>query len=153
PINLDASVPPVTVPWPHRVGVWARLRNWVGNAASGWIFSGALRMINRQRRAWGLPPARDVDALFSRLAQVAQRRAALELPGRRLPPGFHHTGPWTDSEAREPVGFPWSRLGPGRPLVYASMGTLQNGVLRTFRMIAEACAGLGLRLVISLGGG
>jgi MGT family glycosyltransferase len=33
------------------------------------------------------------------------------------------------------------------------MGTLQNGILRTFRMIAEACAGLDLQLVISLGGG
>ena len=51
------------------------------------------------------------------------------------------------------MDFPWSRLDPGRPLVYASMGTLQNGVLRTFRVIAEACAGLDLQLVISLGGG
>jgi MGT family glycosyltransferase len=33
------------------------------------------------------------------------------------------------------------------------MGTLQNGVLRTFRVIAAACAGLDLQLVISLGGG
>jgi MGT family glycosyltransferase len=33
------------------------------------------------------------------------------------------------------------------------MGTLQNGILRTFRVIAEACAGLDLQLVISLGGG
>ena len=41
----------------------------------------------------------------------------------------------------------------GRPLAYVSMGTLQNGVLRTFRMIAKACAGLDLQLVISLGGG
>src|SRR5215468_1456567 len=57
PINLDASVPPVTLPWPHRVGVCARLRNWVGNAASEWIMSGVLRTINRQRRAWGLPAA------------------------------------------------------------------------------------------------
>jgi MGT family glycosyltransferase len=51
------------------------------------------------------------------------------------------------------VDFPWERLDPGRPLAYASMGTLQNGVLRTFRMIAEACAGFRLQLVISLGGG
>src|SRR4029077_16138325 len=51
------------------------------------------------------------------------------------------------------VDFPWSRLDPGRPLAYASMGTLQNGVLRTFRLIALACAGLDLQLVISLGGG
>ena len=153
PINLDPSVPPVILPWSHRVGVGARLRNWVGNAACEWIFSGAVRTINRQRRAWGLPPARDLNSLFSGLAQIAQLPAALELPGRRPPPHFHHTGPWTDAAGRAPVDFPWSRLDPGRPLVYASMGTLQNGVLRTFRVIAEACAGLDLQLVISLGGG
>jgi MGT family glycosyltransferase len=153
PINLDASVPACIFPWSHRVGVGTRLRNRVGNAASEWIFSGILRTINRQRQAWGLPPARDVDSLFSRRAQVAQLPAALELPGRRLPPHVHHTGPWTDVAGRAPVDFPWSRLDPVRPLAYASMGTLQNGVLRTFRMIAEACAGLDLQLVISLGGG
>src|SRR5262249_44606685 len=60
---------------------------------------------------------------------------------------------WTDAAGRAPVDFPWSSLDPDRPLVYASMGTLQNGILRTFRMIAEACAGLDLQLVISLGGG
>ena len=89
----------------------------------------------------------------SRAAQVAQLPVALELPGRGLPPGFHHTGPWTDPEARAPVDFPWSRLDRSRPLVYVSMGTLQNGILRTFRIIAEACAGSDLQLVISLGGG
>jgi UDP:flavonoid glycosyltransferase YjiC (YdhE family) len=153
PINTDPSVPPCTFPWSHGVGVAARLRNRVGNAAFDWISSGILRTINRQRRAWGLPPARDFNGLFSRLAQVAQLPAALELLGRRLPPHVHHTGPWTDAAGRAPVDFPWSRLDPGRPLAYASMGTLQNGVLRTFRMIAEACAGLDLQLVISLGGG
>jgi MGT family glycosyltransferase len=153
PVNADPSVPPCIFPWPHRAGVGARLRNRVGNAAFEWSFSGVLRTINRQRRAWGLPAARDFNALFSALAQVSQLPAALELPGRRLPPGFHHTGPWTDPEARAPVDFPWSRLDAARPLAYASMGTLQNGVLRTFRVIAEACAGLGLQLVISLGGG
>src|SRR5262245_52224692 len=153
PVNLDTSVPPCTLPWSHRVGVGARFRNWAGNVAFGWVISGVLRTINRQRRAWGLPPARDLDALFSGLAQVSQLPAALELPGRRLPPHCHHTGPWTDAAGRAPVDFPWERLDPDRPLAYASMGTLQNGILRTFRMIAEACAGLDLQLVISLGGG
>src|SRR5262245_32854038 len=153
PVNLDPSAPPVNFPWPHRAGIGARLRNRVGNAASRWIFSGVVRTINRQRRAWGLPLTRGFNALFSGLAQVAQLPAALELPGRRLPPGFHHTGPWTDAAGREPVDFPWSRLDPGRPLAFASMGTLQNGVLRTFRVIAEACVGLALQLVVSRGGG
>jgi zeaxanthin glucosyltransferase len=153
PINPEVSAPPCFFPWSHRMGVGARIRNGVGNTATEWIFSGVRRTINRQRRAWGLPPARDFDSLFSRLAQVAQLPAAFELPGRRTPPHVHYTGPWTDAAGRAPVDFPWSRLDPGRPLAYASMGTLQNGVLRTFRMIAEACAGLDLQLVISLGGG
>jgi UDP:flavonoid glycosyltransferase YjiC (YdhE family) len=153
PINTDPSAPPVTFSWSHRVGLAARLRNWAGNTLSEWIFWGVLRTINRQRRAWGLPPARNVNSLFSTLAQVAQLPAALELPGRRQPPHCHHTGPWTDAAGRAPVDFPWSRLDPSRPLAYASMGTLQNGILETFRMIAGACAGLDLQLVISLGGG
>ena len=153
PINTDPFVPHGIFPWPHRIGVGARLRNRVGNAAFEWTISGVVQTINVQRRAWGLPPARGVNSLFSRLAQVAQLPDALELPGRRSSPHVHNTGPWTDPAARSPVHFPWAFLDPGRPLVYASMGTLQNGVLRTFRMIAEACAGLDLQLVISLGGG
>jgi UDP:flavonoid glycosyltransferase YjiC (YdhE family) len=153
PVDLDPTVPPCIFPWSHRLGFGARLRNRLGNAASEWIFSGIIRAINRQRRAWGLPLSRGFNAMFSPLAQVSQLPAALELPGRDLPPHFHHTGPWVDPEARAPVDFPWSRLDPDRPLAYASMGTLQNGVLPTFRMIAEACAGTELQLVISLGGG
>src|SRR6516162_6589948 len=51
PVNLDASVPSVTLPWSHRVGPWARFRNWVGNTTSEWIFSGVVGAINQKRRA------------------------------------------------------------------------------------------------------
>src|SRR6516225_4009271 len=40
PVNTDPSVPPCIFPWPHRTGVGARLRNWVGNATFEWTFSG-----------------------------------------------------------------------------------------------------------------
>jgi UDP:flavonoid glycosyltransferase YjiC (YdhE family) len=93
PVNTDPSVPPCSIPWSHRVGVAARLRNRVGNAAFQWTFSGVRRAINRQRRAWGLPTIRGFNDTFSGLAQVAQLPAVLELPDRRLPPHFHHTGP------------------------------------------------------------
>jgi MGT family glycosyltransferase len=153
PLNLDASVPFVSFPWPHGHGPATRLRNRLGNAFIGWINAAVLETINRQRRVWGLPRARGLNELFSTLAQVVQLPAALELPGRRVPSHFHYTGPWTDDRGRAPVDFPWTRLDPSRPLAYASMGTLQNGLLRPFRDIAEACAGLDLQLVISLGGG
>jgi MGT family glycosyltransferase len=40
-----------------------------------------------------------------------------------------------------------------RPIVYTSMGTLQNRQFWIFHVIAEACAMLPMQLVISLGGG
>src|SRR5262249_6327270 len=136
PVNLGVSVPPVTFPWSHRGGLWARFRNWLGHNSSELSFSGLVKTINEQRWAWGLAPINGFNGLNSALTQVAQLPAALELPGRRLPPGFHHTGPWTDAEGRAPVDFPWQRLDPTRPLVYASMGTLQHRALPTFRLIA-----------------
>jgi MGT family glycosyltransferase len=51
------------------------------------------------------------------------------------------------------MSFPWSKLDPSRPLIFVSMGTLQNGIQRIFRVVAEACAEFPVQTVISLGGG
>jgi MGT family glycosyltransferase len=50
------------------------------------------------------------------------------------------------------VPFPYDKL-TGKPLIYASMGTLQNRIRRVFWEIARACEGLDAQLVVSLGGG
>ena len=112
PINLDASVPPVNFPWSHRTGVRARLRNWVGNAACEWIFSGVVRTINRQRRAWGLPPARDFNALFSGLAQVV---ATARRPGAAGPPPAAPLPPHRPLDGRGGAGAGGLPLVPPRP--------------------------------------
>jgi MGT family glycosyltransferase len=65
---------------------------------------------------------------------------------------LHFTGPWVNPASREPTAFPWERL-TGQPLIYASLGTLQNRLLGTFQTIAAACEGLDAQLVIALGGG
>lgn len=41
----------------------------------------------------------------------------------------------------------------GQPLIYASLGTLQNRLQYVFQYIAQACVGLDAQLIISLGGG
>jgi MGT family glycosyltransferase len=46
------------------------------------------------------------------------------------------------------VFFPWERL-DGRPLIYASLGTLQFSKEHVFRCFAEACDGLDVQLVIA----
>jgi zeaxanthin glucosyltransferase len=49
------------------------------------------------------------------------------------------------------VDFPWDRL-DGRPLIYASLGTVTNRHDRLYRLILCACAEIDAQLVLSLGG-
>jgi MGT family glycosyltransferase len=111
------------------------------------------REVNQQRCAWGLKPFRRSEEALSTLAQITQLPEALEFKfvGEK-PAGLHYTGPFVHAAQRPAVEFPWELL-KGGPIIYASMGTLQNGSEAIFKMIAEACAGLDSQLVISLGGG
>src|SRR5262245_1629342 len=65
-------------------------------------------------------------------------------------PQFRYSGPWHDGYGRIPVDFPWKRL-TGEPIVYVSMGTLQNGVTETFRAIAASARRLkNLQFVLAI---
>ncbi|WP_321162562.1 glycosyltransferase [Nostoc sp. KVJ3] len=88
---------------------------------------------------------------FSRLAQLSQLPVEFEFPRKDLPKCFHFTGPYQDISGREHIPFPYEKL-TEQPLIYASLGTLQNRQHYIFRYIAEACADLDVQLVISLGG-
>ena len=109
--------------------------------------------MNQQRNAWGLKPYERPEDGLSPLAQITQLPEALEFEIRgQRPAGLHYTGPFLHARRRPAVDFPWHRL-DGRPLIYASLGTLQNGSETIFRTIARACAGLDVQVLISLGGG
>lgn len=82
---------------------------------------------------------------------ITQLPDALEFPIPNRPSCLHYAGPFVDGEVREVVPFPWEQL-DGRPLVYGSMGTLQNGSEHVFQSIAEACSALDAQLVLSMGG-
>jgi UDP:flavonoid glycosyltransferase YjiC (YdhE family) len=110
------------------------------------------RTINEERARFGLPPVKHVIETHSELATISQQPAKFDFPRRELPASFHYTGPFLDPEARPEVPFPWERL-DGRPPVYASLGTLQNGLPAVFRIIAEACVSLDVQLVMGLGRG
>jgi MGT family glycosyltransferase len=67
-------------------------------------------------------------------------------------PQFHYAGPFHDGHGRMDFDFPWQQL-TGAPLVYASMGTLQNGLVEVFRSITQAALGLKeLQFVLAVGG-
>jgi MGT family glycosyltransferase len=67
-------------------------------------------------------------------------------------PQFHYAGPFHDGRGRMDFDFPWHQL-TGDPIVYASMGTLQNGLADIFRSIAQAANELkNLQFVLAVGG-
>lgn len=152
PLVYDDRIPPFCFGWGAGRGPLSRLRNRLGFRFLSRVAAPIFTVVNDQRRAWGLKPLkRSTDAL-SPLAQIAQLPAALEFAvGDPVAP-LHYTGPFVNPGQRPRIDFPWEQL-DGRPLVYASLGTMQNGSEDTFRIMAEACAGLNAQLVISLGGG
>jgi MGT family glycosyltransferase len=108
-------------------------------------------VIDDYRKEWKLPLHSDPNQLYSQQAQLSQQPAEFEFPRTTLPKCFHFTGPYHNSTGRKSVPFPYKKL-TGQPLIYASMGTVQNRQQEIFHSIAEACVGLDAQLVISLGG-
>ncbi|RIV39085.1 glycosyltransferase [Micromonospora radicis] len=148
-LNTEPGVPPFMTAWPYRPSLLARARNMLGDQVVAWVIRPVLQRINERRAEWGLPPVDGVND-GSDLAQITQQPPFFDFPRSRLPDAFHYTGPFHDRDSTEPVPFPWEKL-DDRPLIYASMGTLQNRLPRVFEVIAEAGAGRDTQLVISLG--
>ena len=150
-LSRDSEVPPPFTSWDYKRGSWPRLRNWAGYTASRRVTRPVFDLVNRFRRDWGLAKLRDAAESFSELAQISQQPAAFDFPRTNLPQSFHYVGPLRHASPRT-IPFPWDKL-DGRPLIYASLGTLQNRKEALFRQFAEACKDLNVQLVITHGGG
>lgn len=150
--NADESLPPVAFGWGNENGFFARTRNRLALELMRKVFQPVRNQLNAQRRQWGLPLYTEFfNERFAAKPQICQQPPGFEFPERTLPPKFHFVGPLHNHDSRPDIPFPWHQL-DGRPLIYASMGTLQNGLDWVFRHIAEGCAGLDAQLVLSLGG-
>lgn len=150
PLNREPGVPPVFSPWSYADSAWGRLRNRTAYAFIDQLIKPVHTVLNGYRRRWGLPDLRVPDDSFSRLAQLSKTVAEFDFPREQRPSCLHYLGPLHD-HSRPAVEFPYERLN-GKPLVYASFGTLQNGNEDQFRIVAAACASFDVQLVLSLGG-
>jgi zeaxanthin glucosyltransferase len=150
PLNREPDIPAPFFSWRFVPSPASRLRNRIEHRAVDWLISPINRTINRYRAAWGLWPLRSPDDSFSDLAQLCQMTADVDFPRKQLPSCFHYLGPFCSGSGTT-IPFPFEKLN-GKPLIYASLGTLQEHDSRYFTMIAEACAGMEAQLIISLGG-
>jgi zeaxanthin glucosyltransferase len=149
--DLTGVTPLWLFSWPHEDSEAARERNRRGVAGFLKMVEGPIALVVEYLDRNGIRVDRnDPFWRMSKLAYLTQMPATLDFPADHLPAHFHRTGPFHDGTGREPVAFPWERL-TGAPLIYASMGTLQNGQADTFRAILAAAERPGYQVVLSVG--
>ncbi len=138
--------------WPHETTPTALARNRKGVECFLETLAPTIAVAKSYAKRVGL----DVDwdnpsATISKLAWITQCPREFDFESSHWPPRFHHTGPFHDGAGRIEVDFPWERL-TGEPLIYASMGTLMNGLADVFRTITAGTAKRkGFQLVLSVG--
>jgi zeaxanthin glucosyltransferase len=93
----------------------------------------------------------DPAATVSKLAIITQTPKEFDFPGIPWPAQFHYAGPFHDDGGRGPVPFPWGQL-TGKPFIYASLGTLVNGLEDVYKHILKAVEPLeDVQVVLSVG--
>ncbi|MBW4604652.1 MAG: glycosyltransferase [Calothrix sp. FI2-JRJ7] len=150
-IHRRADVPPFFTSWSYENTQWAKIRNQIAYSLLDRSCQPILRAINHYRKQWKLTDYRHIYASNSRLAHISQQPIAFEFPISDLPSHLHYVGPLRNASPQL-VSFPYEKL-TQQPMIYASLGSVQNTKYSIFHCIAAACVGLDVQLVIAHGGG
>ncbi len=150
PVHADDTVPPFATTWKPVSRRVEKLRSFFSLLPLRPLFSRHFAPLNAIRRTWGLAPLNPETLADSPRAILSQQPHGFEFAQRQMPRHFHLTGPWQRADTRPNDDFPFERL-DDRPVIYASLGTLQNRIESVFRIIAQACAPLDVQLVMALG--
>ena len=146
----DPSVPPAATPWRYTDHWLARLRNRTVYSGLSIGFTPMRRTINRSRRHWGLEPLGSLWESRSPWAEISQQTPDFDFPNKSLPKNFQYIG-LLRRTASASVPFPFDRL-DGRPLVYATLGTVHSDTGGVLHNLAGVCNELDVQLALSLGG-
>jgi len=151
-MDFSGTTPPFFFSWPHDGSPTAVSRNREGVKAAAEIFAPTLSLAKSYAEKVGLEiDWNDFAPTTSKLAVITQTPREFDFPGVPWPPEFHYAGPFHDGGGRAPIPFPWEKLSD-KPLIYASMGTLVNGLEHVYRTILEAVAQLSeAQVVLSTG--
>jgi zeaxanthin glucosyltransferase len=137
-LDFSGATPNAFFSWPHEATPEAIDRNGEGLKICGEFMAPVLTIAQPYAEKAGLHiDWNDPSATTSKLAVITQSPREFDFPNPGLPPTFHYAGPFHDDEGRQEIPFPWGML-TGKPLVYASLGTLVNGLDLVYRVILEA---------------
>ena len=152
-VDYTGRSPICFVDWPYETGVDATARNMEGVRSARML----LEPVTAAAQAYAKKVGLSVDwnnphSTLSALAWVTQCPREFDFDHAPDFPQFHYAGPFHDGRGRIDFDFPWQQL-TGAPIVYASMGTLQNGLEDVFRSIVQAGSELKeLQFVLAVGG-
>jgi zeaxanthin glucosyltransferase len=151
-IDFSGATPPSIFGWTHETTPEALARNVEGIKIAGEILSPMAEVAKPYAEKAGLQiDWNDPAATMSKLAVITQTPREFDYPNIDWPAAFHYAGPFHDDVGREKVPFPWDKL-TREPLVFASMGTLVNGLEYVYRTILDAVRHLsGVQVVLSVG--
>lgn len=151
-MDLTGTTPNCLFSWPHKTTQEALDRNIEGLKITGELLAPIVDIAKPYAEKVGLEiDWNDPGATTSKLAVVSQMFKEFEFPGIPWPPQFHYAGPFHDGDGRDPVPFPWEKLS-SKALIYASLGTLVNGLEDIYRTILKAVGPLqNVQVVLSVG--
>jgi zeaxanthin glucosyltransferase len=151
-VDYTGQTPVCFMGWPHQTGVDAQARNIEGVRRTRMLLEPVTALAQGYAKAVGLSVDwNNPHSTLSPLAWVTQCPREFDFDYVPDFPQFHYAGPFHDGRGRIDFDFPWQQL-TGEPIVYASMGTLQNGLIDVFRSIVKAAIDLKkLQFVLAVG--
>jgi len=151
-LDFSGATPAGLFSWPYDTSPQAIDRNVEGLKLCGEILAPLAAIAKPYAERAGLHiDWNDPAATTSKLAAITQSPREFDFPNPNWPPAFHYAGPFHDDEGRQKIAFPWERL-TGKPLVYASLGTIVNGMSHVYRIILEAVGKFPeIQMVLSVG--
>lgn len=157
PLNPEIEVPPYFTSWEYRDVWWARQRNRLAYSLLSFFTYPVWKIVTQHRQQWELRPYRKFTEVNSSLAQICQLPQILDFPRKEQSQNFYCVNAFRDFSVKPKAEivnetFPFDQLS-NLPIIYASLGTLQNRLFDVFHTIAKACQHLDAQLIISLGGG
>lgn len=152
-VDYTGRTPICFVDWPFETGADAVARNLEGVRRARVLLEPVTATAQAYAKRVGLSiDWNDPHSTLSPLAWVTQCPREFDFGVSPDFPQFHYAGPFHDGRGRIDFDFPWQEL-TGEPIVYASMGTLQNGLIDIFRAIAKAAVEFKkFQFVLAVGG-
>jgi zeaxanthin glucosyltransferase len=148
--DFSGDTPPCVYDWAHVNTREARERNRQGvTKFTRMLMRSNAELIAEVKKAGLKLNWEDRSSLFCDRTWITQCPREFDFESDCGPRQFRYAGPFNSGTRAEPA-FPWDRL-TGEPIVYASMGTIQNSNADLFRTIAAAASKKPVQLVISIG--